>query len=45
MRRFQVLAVYVLGVVLALALAVGAASSLRSAPEAVDEEAPGVGGP
>ena len=37
MRRFQLLAVYVLAVVLALGLSVAAASFLRSAPEALDE--------
>jgi hypothetical protein len=45
MRRFQILAVYVLGVMLALALSVGAASFLRSAPEVVDEEAASGGEP
>jgi hypothetical protein len=44
-RRFQVLALYVLGVTLALGLSIGVASFLRSAPEVVDEEAPSVGGP
>jgi hypothetical protein len=45
MRRFQVLAVYVLAVVLALCLSIGAASFLRSAPEAYDEDLSSVGGP
>ena len=45
MRRFQVLTMYVLGVMLALGLSIGMASLLRSAPEVVDEGPPSVGEP
>jgi hypothetical protein len=45
MRRFQVLAMYVLAVMLALSLSIGIVSSLRSAAEVYDEDLSSVGGP